>query len=153
MYVCSSLCLCLCLYLSLSIPLSLLLSLSLPLLSLSLVLINTHTHTNTYTQAFVIAIPSSFIPKLVYTYRNDMSISGFAQNSYAKSPVTNGAANEMNCFYKVHRQTQADTQTERERERERERRERRTHTPQRHEHLGLRSEQLCQEPGHQRRRQ
>lgn len=49
-------------------------------------------------QAFVIAIPSSFIPKLVYRDRNGGSISGYIDASYAKSTVQ---INGEFCFYKV----------------------------------------------------
>eukprot|EP00052_Salpingoeca_macrocollata_P009169 m.72443 g.72443 ORF g.72443 m.72443 type:complete len:908 (-) comp16964_c0_seq1:53-2776(-) len=63
------------------------------------------------TNAFVIAVPSSFIPKLVYLDNNHGDISGYAASLYAFSPVTNGSPNEMNCYYKAYRDSNGEYTT------------------------------------------
>ena len=55
-----------------------------------------------HSQAFVIAIPSSFIPKTLYIHQNG-GLSGYINASYAFSPVSGlqYRDNEQNCYYKV----------------------------------------------------
>lgn len=45
------------------------------------------------TNAFVIAISTNYLPRLVYTVRNG-NLKGFIEEAYAKSP-------ELNCYYEV----------------------------------------------------
>jgi len=55
------------------------------------------------TNAFVIAIPSSFIPKLVYYYRNDRSLKLFINASYAPSTIHAANNSDADCYYKGYR--------------------------------------------------
>ncbi|EGD81552.1 hypothetical protein PTSG_02268 [Salpingoeca rosetta] len=54
------------------------------------------------TNAFVIAITSSFIPRYVYTRLNG-DLAGFVDASLAKSPVTDPTSNQFDCYYSGYR--------------------------------------------------
>lgn len=51
-------------------------------------------------QAFVIAIPSDFIPKTLYYYWNDRSMDNYIDYAYSYSPVA-GNSSASNCYYAV----------------------------------------------------
>jgi anoctamin-7 len=62
------------------------------------------------TNAFVIAIPSAFIPKQVYYYTHGHTLQGYIDVLYAPSPLTSpsGEGGDYNCSYQAFRDAQGN---------------------------------------------